>query len=239
MIRWLLFSAVFIWLALLFFPHAKLNQAMFEDFKSGPIKQPVLVPLPPLPLYVESIKPLSSVELKQKSIQKPRSFNSLIKPSPTNFQANQAPMPANQLLADGPPSGAEALGGVLSLDSLNEPTMPPAALVERARWQASANPLLPLPSEWRSFFRKALGSATAELAPAMQWHQPVAGLCTTELVPVLLRSNAKPITLRQPKNSLALAAHGQWLQEAPQPPPGQQQALLLHLDPITQGPKCK
>ncbi|MFS6818403.1 hypothetical protein AAF134_03345 [Synechococcus lacustris Tous-12m] len=108
-------------------------------------------------------------------------------------------MPANQLLADGPPSGAEALGGVLSLDSLNEPTMPPAALVERARWQANANPLLPLPSEWRSFFRKALGSATAELAPAMQWHQPVAGLCTTELVPVLLRSNAKPITLRQPK----------------------------------------
>ncbi|MCP9926056.1 hypothetical protein KBY79_12655, partial [Synechococcus lacustris C3-12m-Tous] len=62
MIRWLLFSAVFIWLALLLFPHVKLNQAKFEDFKSGPIKQPVLVPLPPLPRYVEPIKPLSSVE---------------------------------------------------------------------------------------------------------------------------------------------------------------------------------
>lgn len=239
MIRWLLFSAIFIWLALLFFPQPQLNQIKFKESKSGPVKQPELVPLPPLPLYVEPIKPRSFVELKQKSIQKPRGFNSLIKLSPTRFQANQAPMPANQSLADGPPSGAEALGGVLSLDSLNEPVMPPAALVERARWQASANPLLPLPSEWRSFFRKALGSAISELAPAMQWHQPVAGLCKKELIPVLLRPNANPVTLRQPKNSLAQAAHGQWLQEAPQPPPGQQQALLLHLDPIAQGPKCK
>lgn len=239
MIRWLLFSAVFIWFALLFFPQAKLNQAKFKEFKSGPITQPELVPLPPLPLNVEPINPLSFGELKQKSIQKPKGFNSLIKPLPPRFQANQAPKLANQLLGDGPPSGAEALGGVLSLDSLNEPVMPPAALVERSRWQASANPLLSLPSEWRSFFRKALGSAISELAPAVQWHQPVAGLCERELIPVLLRPNANPVTLRQPKNSLAQAAHGQWLQEAPQPPPGQQQALLLHLDPIAQGPKCR
>lgn len=45
--------------------------------------------------------------------------------------------------------GADALGGEISLASLGEPAMQPAARLERLRWQRSGNPLAALPLHWQ------------------------------------------------------------------------------------------
>jgi hypothetical protein len=232
--RWLLLGALLLWLGLLLSPRPPSRQ--FVGRENPPAKSQ-LGPLPPFPLEVEQLKPLTAVKrLPFKAgatAATPAPGHGGPKPKPPAI-----PQPPEDLAR--PPTGAEALGGTLNLESLNEPAMPPAALVERARWQANGDPLSPLPAAWRGAFRKALGATAVAgaLAPAMQWRQPVAGLCKEEAIPLLLQPGAAPQVLQAARSELARQALANFLMNHPQPPQGQRQPLLLHLDPLGQSQRC-
>jgi hypothetical protein len=63
-------------------------------------------------------------------------------------------------------SKAELLGGVVSLQDLSEPDMPPIARAERAQWALSGDPLAPIPQVWRESMRKALQSLSTGSSPS-------------------------------------------------------------------------
>lgn len=227
MSRLILCLAVFIWIGLFAFSSRKETkpiQSRFIDYSTQPHN-----PLPPFPLLLEPMEKYLVVENnKQPNLKVTKQL-----PPP---KLSQKSIPNIETRIDDltTPSGAELLGGVIDLDSLNEPLMPPAVLVERARFNAGDNPFLALSPNWRSYFRKKLAAITSDinLAPASQWHQPVVGLCKAELVPLLLKQGATPLVLQKPKNPLASAALIEWIKVAPLVLDNRMQPLLLHLDPL-------
>lgn len=227
MSRLILCLAFFIWIGLFAFSsrkETKSNQPKFNDLSSQPLN-----PLPPFPLLREPIK--NFVNLKDSKKQNLKLTKRITPLKLSKKYTHKIESKTDDLTA---PSGAESLGGVIDLDSLNEPLMPPAALVERARFNAGDSPFLALPVNWRTYYSKTLAAIASDsnLAPASQWHQPVVGLCRAELVPLLLKPGATPLILQKPKNPLASAALIEWIKVAPLVLDNRMQPLLLHLDPL-------
>jgi hypothetical protein len=225
--RLILCLAFFIWIGLFATSSLKETKPIQSRFIDNSTQS--LDPLPPFPLLREPLEKFLIVEnTKQQNLKLAKR-----RPPP---KLSQNPTPNMQVKIDDltPPSGAELLGGPIDLDSLNEPLMPPAASVERARFNAGDNPFLALSPNWRSYFRKTLAAIPGDsnLAPASQWHQPVVGLCRSELVPLLLKPGATPLVLQKPKSPLATAALTEWIKVAPLVSDNRMQPLLLHLDPL-------
>jgi len=136
---------------------------------------------------------------------------------------------------------AELLGGPLSLASLQEAPMPALARSERARWQASGDPLAPLSPEWREPMRQAmrqLGAAGPAPAtrPVVQQsqmvHVPSLRIRSSEQVPVAIHADGTVQVLRRPAASAALKDIEDWSRRQRLPEPGKVVAAVVSLEPL-------
>ena len=136
---------------------------------------------------------------------------------------------------------AELLGGPLTLASLREVPMPALARAERARWQASGDPLAPLGSEWREPMRQAMRqlgeagqkpSAQPQVQQAQMVHVPSVRIRSSEQVPVAIHADGTVQVLRRPAAKEALRDIEDWSQRQALPEPGKVMAAVVSLEPL-------
>ena len=132
---------------------------------------------------------------------------------------------------------AEQLGGPLTRQDLEAPTLSPVALAEQGRQRSSDDPLAALPSIWRHQMRQVLPPRSRlGWQPARVLHSSWPHLGRALLVPVVLYSDGRvDVFLDDPGGAPAGAATQQaltaLLQRLDRPPQGMLQALLLELQP--------
>jgi hypothetical protein len=138
-------------------------------------------------------------------------------------------------------TAAELLGGPLTLASLKEAPMPALARSERARWQASGDPLAPLSSEWREPMRQAMRqlatpgkdpSPQALVQQAQMVHVPSVRIRSSEQVPVAIHADGTVQVLRRPAAKEALRDIEDWSQRQALPEPGKVVAAVVSLEPL-------
>jgi hypothetical protein len=142
---------------------------------------------------------------------------------------------------------AEQLGGTLTLASLKEAPMPALARSERARWQASGDPLAPLSSEWREPMRQAmrqLGAPGKVPSPkplvqqAQMVYVPSVRIRSSEQVPVAIHADGTVQVLRPPAAKEALQDIEDWSQRQALPESGKVVAAVVSLEPLPAAPEA-
>jgi hypothetical protein len=223
----LLLAVSSLWLLLLW-PKQKIRDSLPADYSSEPfISEPSRSYFP---LKLPASSPIFSIKSK---IFKPRHKQDLTATRPVMLK-NIHNKPVILLTDISPVKGAEALGGDLSLESLNEPLMPSAALVERSRWKADTDPMVSLPEKWRGRFRDLIRKQFPfiKLSQAVHWHEPLPNLCRSISVPVLLRANESPVVFMQPLDPLVTDALSAWLQQTPIVIPQQAMPVLISFEAL-------
>ena len=164
--------------------------------------------------------------------------------SPVSSGADSPPRDGLGILRTLLPVGftpAELLGGTLTLASLKEAPMPALARSERARWQASGDPLAPLSSEWREPMRQAMRQlAPAGKGPSPQplvqlaqmVHVPSVRIRSSEQVPVAIHADGTVQVLRRPAAKEALKDIEDWSQRQALPEAGKVVAAVVNLEPL-------
>jgi hypothetical protein len=131
--------------------------------------------------------------------------------------------------------GAAALGGELSLSSLNETTtrMVPAARIEKLQREASPDPLSALPRHWRQDLQPLL-SVREQVMPAEVVRLPANHLRQAQTVPITLNASGQVISSVEglPQDSLNLI--GQWADRQAKVPQGSLRPVMVVLEPASQ-----
>jgi len=128
-------------------------------------------------------------------------------------------------------SGADALGGEITLASLQEPRMLPAARAEQQRWQRSGNPLSPLPLHWQQRLKQALAGGPP-IQRAQLVRVPVRQLQEPEEVVVLIDDAGTAEALNLPRQPQVRAAVEAWASRQQPAQEGQRQAVVIAAEPL-------
>jgi hypothetical protein len=128
-------------------------------------------------------------------------------------------------------SGADSLAGEITLASLREPRMLPAARAEQQRWQRSGNPLAPLPLHWQQRLKQELaGGPPIQLAQLVR--VPVQQLLEPEEVAVLIDDAGAAEALNLPRQPQVRAAVEAWASRQQPAEEGQRQAVVIAAEPL-------
>lgn len=128
-------------------------------------------------------------------------------------------------------SGADALGGEITLASLQEPRMLPAARAEQQRWQRSGNPLAPLPLHWQQRLKQELAGGPP-IQRAQLVRVPVQQLLEPEEVVVLIDDAGAAEALNLPRQPQVRAAVEAWASRQQPAAEGQRQAVVIAAEPL-------
>lgn len=128
-------------------------------------------------------------------------------------------------------SGADGLGGPLTLASLNEPAMPIAARAEQLRWQRSNDALAAIPLHWRDPLRKELGNRV-QVSQAATVRLPVRDLAERQEVPVIITDQGVAEGLVTPKNPRTREAVETWAARQQPAQPGTVQVMVVAAEPV-------
>jgi hypothetical protein len=148
---------------------------------------------------------------------------------------------------------SELLGGALTLKDLSEPSMPPLARAERAKWSRTGDPLAPLPQLWREPMRKALSALTIEpkssvsegitrktgnatLDDARIIHVPSSTVRRSVEVPLALQADGTVDILNQPDDPAVVDEIKRWSVKQKPPAPGRVSPAVVHLHAFPQTP---
>ncbi len=130
--------------------------------------------------------------------------------------------------------GADALGGEITLASLNEPKMLPAARAERLGWQRSGNPLSPLPLHWQNRLRQeTAGGPPIQRADLVR--VPVAQLQQREEVAVLIDAEGTAQSLNVPLQQPVREAVEEWATRQQPAEAGVLRAVVIAAEPLPAG----
>lgn len=134
---------------------------------------------------------------------------------------------------------AELLGGTLGLADLQEPTLSPLALVERALQRSSGDPMAALPAAWRDPMRQALlrlPGAPQRISPARVVHVPSSRIDQPATIPLALQSDGSVDVLQAPRNPAVLGEIEAWSRQQQRPAAGAMTPAVVHLHPLPSEP---
>ncbi|MFM8276745.1 MAG: hypothetical protein ACKN89_07130 [Cyanobium sp.] len=128
--------------------------------------------------------------------------------------------------------GSLLLGGPLSLSSLQEKLMVPAARAEQAQRDAAADRLKGLPPRWRYAIRW-LTHGSRQLLPAEVVRLPAPYLQQPEEIPLAMTGDSLAETTVRPSSAHSKRALERWAERQPRVPDGQVRPVLVVLEPMT------
>jgi len=163
---------------------------------------------------------------------------------PTNLLIKKQISPLQHLY-----TRSELLGGILTLDNMNEPLMPAIVRAERAQWIRSGDPLAPLPDLWREPMRRALTSllnseSQSTLSPARRdqsvltiesariVHVPSSRVRRSSEIPLALQPDGSVDILNKPDDPAVIEEINRWSQRQRLPQKGRITAAVIHLHPF-------
>jgi hypothetical protein len=146
---------------------------------------------------------------------------------PAGLAPDPVPTLAQQL------SGADALGGEITLANLGEPRMLPAARAEQQRWRRSGNPLAALPLHWQQRFNQEIAGG-APIQRAQVVRVPVRQLTEPEEVAVLIDDGGSAQALNLPRQPQVREAVEAWASRQQPAQEGQLQAVVIAAEPLPQ-----
>jgi hypothetical protein len=136
-------------------------------------------------------------------------------------------------------SRSELLGGVLTMEDLGAPAMPPVARAERARWANSGDPLAPLPNDLREPMRKAIRTLpaptptkTARLQQGRVIYVPSTRVSKPTQVPLALQADGTVDVLSHPDDPAVIEDIKEWSSRQTAPAAGSVTPAVVHLQPI-------
>ncbi len=136
-------------------------------------------------------------------------------------------------------SNSELLGGVLTIQDLGSPAMPPVARAERARWASSGDPMAPLPQSLREPMRQAIRTLpaptptkTAKLQQGRVIYVPSTRISKPTQVPLAVQADGSVDVLSQPSDPAVLEDIKEWSRHQPAPTPGTVTPTVVNLQPI-------
>lgn len=130
---------------------------------------------------------------------------------------------------------AELLGGSLGLADLQEPSLSPLALVERAVQRSSGDPMAALPAAWRDPMRQALlrlPGAPQRIGPARVVHVPSSRIDQPATIPLALQSDGSVDVLQAPRQAAVLGEIEAWSRQQQRPAAGALTPAVVHLHPL-------
>ncbi len=136
-------------------------------------------------------------------------------------------------------SNSELLGGVLTIQDLGAPAMPPVARAERARWASSGDPMAPLPQSLREPMRQAIRTLpaptptkTAKLQQGRVIHVPSTRVSKPTQVPLAVQADGTVDVLSQPDDPAVIEDIKEWSSRQPAQAPGTVTPTVVNLQPI-------
>ncbi|WP_216901232.1 hypothetical protein [Synechococcus sp. CCY 9618] len=142
-------------------------------------------------------------------------------------------------------SRSELLGGVLTIQDLGSPMMPPMARAERARWANSGDPLAPLPKDLREPMRQAIRTLpaaaptpsakpqqSAKLQQGRVIYVPSTRVSKPTQVPLALQSDGTVDVLSHPDDPGVIEDIKEWSSRQQAPAPGSVTPAVVNLQPI-------
>ena len=134
---------------------------------------------------------------------------------------------------------SEMLGGSVTREDINSPSMPPMARAERARWSRSGDAMAPLPRPWREPIREAirnLPESPETVAPARVIHVPSSQVSRSTPVPLAIQSDGTVDILTSPDNPAVVDEIREWSQRQAPPAKGAVVPAVVHLEPLPPEP---
>jgi len=161
-------------------------------------------------------------------IAKPKVFATAAAPSVATAAAPSAvaPAPARQQ----PLPGSVLLGGPLTLASLHEKPMVPAARIEQALRARSADRLAAVPLHWRPSM-ESLIQGQQRVLPAEVVHLPAPHLQTPEAYPMAVQSDGVAETAVTP-SAPSRQALARWAERQSPTPQGSVRPVIVVLEPL-------
>jgi hypothetical protein len=168
----------------------------------------------------------------------------------------RAPMARPPFRIEGPPLGttglgsaqtllernfsrSELLGGVLTIQDIGAPAMPPLARAERARWASSGDPMAPLPQNLREPMRQAIHTLqpptptkAAKLEPARVIYVPSTRVRRSTQVPLAVQADGTVDVLSKPDDPGVIEDIKEWSSRQPAPAAGTVTPAVINLEPI-------
>jgi hypothetical protein len=136
-------------------------------------------------------------------------------------------------------SNSELLGGVLTIQDLGGPAMPPVARAERARWASSGDPMAPLPQSLREPMRQAIRTLptptptkTAKLQQGRVIYVPSTRVSKPTQVPLAVQADGTVDVLSQPDDPGVIEDIKEWSSRQPAQAPGTVTPTVVNLQPI-------
>lgn len=136
-------------------------------------------------------------------------------------------------------SNSELLGGVLTIQDLGAPAMPPVARAERARWARSGDPMAPLPQSLREPMRQAIRTLptptptkTAKLQQGRVIHVPSTRVSKPTQVPLAVQADGTVDVLSKPDDPAVIEDIKEWSRRQPAQAPGTVTPTVVNLQPI-------
>lgn len=136
-------------------------------------------------------------------------------------------------------SNSELLGGVLTIQDLGAPAMPPVARAERARWASSGDPMAPLPQSLREPMRQAIRTLpaptptkTAKLQQGRVIYVPSTRVSKPTQVPLAVQADGTVDVLSQPDDPAVIEDIKEWSSRQPAQAPGTVTPTVVNLQPI-------
>ena len=136
-------------------------------------------------------------------------------------------------------SNSELLGGVLTIQDLGSPAMPPVARAERARWASSGDPMAPLPQTLREPMRQAIRTLptptptkTAKLQQGRVIYVPSSRVSKPTQVPLAVQADGTVDVLSQPDDPAVIEDIKEWSSRQPTQAPGSVTPTVVNLHQI-------
>jgi hypothetical protein len=136
-------------------------------------------------------------------------------------------------------SNSELLGGVITIQDLGSPAMPPVARAERARWASSGDPMAPLPQSLREPMRQAIRTLpaptptkTAKLQQGRVIYVPSTRVSKPTQVPLAVQADGTVDVLSQPDDPAVIEDIKEWSSRQPAQAPGTVTPTIVNLQPI-------
>jgi hypothetical protein len=136
-------------------------------------------------------------------------------------------------------SNSELLGGVLTIQDLGAPAMPPVARAERARWASSGDPMAPLPQSLREPMRQAIRTLpaptptkTAKLQQGRVIYVPSTRVSKPTQVPLAVQADGTVDVLSRPDDPAVIEDIKEWSSRQPAQAPGTVTPTVVNLQPI-------
>jgi hypothetical protein len=143
-------------------------------------------------------------------------------------------------------SRSELLGGVLTIQDIGSPAMPPLARAERARWASSGDPMAPLPQNLREPMRQAIHTLqpstptkAAKLQPARVIYVPSTRVRRPTQVPLAVQADGTVDVLSKPDDPAVIEDIKEWSSRQPAPAAGTVTPAVINLEPIPEEKSVK